>query len=113
MVPMPSKLGADARKVALQPAPEQRQQLQQPPTVFVNAPQQQFTEASSSPTVSPTNKEKPRSGTSALEAMLEKGAALHEFQMDIARRVVLSQITGGKNPGNAQHQPKPRDTINK
>ena len=76
------QLGTHARKAALQPAPapelEQGQQPPQPPTIVVNVPQQQLSEASSST----TNKQKPKSAASVLEAMLEKGAALQEFQMD-------------------------------
>ena len=88
--------GTHARKAALQPAPapeaEQGQQLQQPPIVIVNVPQQQISEASSSTTSSPTNKGKPRSGASVLEAMLKKGAALQEFQMDVTRTFAATNI---------------------
>ena len=43
----------------------------------------QLCEALSSTTSIPTNKQKRKSGASVLKAMLEKGAALQEFQMDI------------------------------
>ena len=43
---------------------------------IVNVPQQHISEPSSSTTSGPTNKQKPRSGASVLEAMLEKGVAL-------------------------------------
>ena len=88
--------GTHARKAALQSAPalepEQWQQLSQPRTIIVNVPQQQLSEPSSSTTSSPTNKQKPKSGASVLEAMLEKGGALQESQMDITRTFSATNI---------------------
>ena len=85
-----------ARKAALQtapaPEPEQGQQLSQPPTIIVNVPQQLLSEAPSSTTSSPTNKQKSKSGASVLEAMLEKGAALQEFQMELTRMFSATNI---------------------
>ena len=75
------KPGTHARKAALCPVvpPQAREATpQQPPTIIVNVPAPQ-------PEPAPAPQKKAATGSSVLGVMLQKGAALQEFQKDITR----------------------------